>query len=565
MDTRPAPLAALARLARAAGCAEIADDAEQLADRTAAGRFYVACVGQFKRGKSTLINALLDTDALPVGVPPVTSVPTVVRWGERAARVFQSGRWRPIDPGDIREYVTQEHNPDNTRRVTGIELCLPHPLLEDGLCLVDTPGLGSVFDANAAATREFLPHIDAAIVVLGADPPISGDELRFTVELAQQVDILLFVLSKADRVPEADRAQAVAFAERVLAGALGRPVGPVYEVSATLRDRGPAASNGWRALVSALHNLPETKGQAVVQSAARRGVERLARRLEATLLEERRALLAPLEESDRHLAALTELAEGARHARRTLEPLLAAEEQELARQFERRRVEFLERAVPAAHGELERRWTPHLRRAEGLELAHSIARDRLTGWLEESEREAQAAYVRVVSRFAALAREFLERAAAAAELPGTAVQADDATWGEFQEPRGFYFTSLLSYHLSPFPWAGLADALTPNFLAHPRRRKAAHRYLEHLLAVNAIRVESDLRNRVSESRIRVARTLDGLLGMVGGSAVRALERGRAARARGESATREAVARVNALLAQVAALLGSLENGSAPAA
>jgi predicted GTPase len=553
VDARPTPLRDLARLARAAGYAELAEEAEQLADRTAAGQFYVACVGQFKRGKSTLINALLGTDLLPVGVPPVTAVPTIVRHGEPAARVFQSGRWRSINSADIRRFVTQERHPGTGNGATHVELYLPHPLLQAGLCLVDTPGLGSVFDANAAATRDFLPHIDAAIVVLGADPPISGEELRFTTELAQQIDTLLFVLSKADRIPAADREQAVAFAERVLADTLGRPVGPVYEVSATMRERGPTAPNGWSALVSALRSLPSAKGHAVVQSAARRGAARLARRLESALLEERRALLAPLEESDRRLAALTELAEGAKHARRTLEPLFAAEEHQLARQFEQRRVDFLARALPAAHAELQRGWTPRLRRAEGLELAHTIARHRLTAWLEESEREAQAAYGRTVARFAALTREFLERAAAAADLPPTALQADETAWTQLQEPRGFYFTTLLSYHVSPLPWAGLLDALTPGMLARARRRDAAHRYLEHLLTVNAIRVESDLRNRVSESRIRVGRDLDRLLDLVGRTAVRALERGRAARAQGESATRDAVCRVNGLLAQLDAL------------
>jgi hypothetical protein len=44
-------------------------------------------------------------------------------------------------------------------------------------CLVDTPGIGSVFEGNTRVTQEFLPQIDAVLFVFGADPPLSGDEL----------------------------------------------------------------------------------------------------------------------------------------------------------------------------------------------------------------------------------------------------------------------------------------------------------------------------------------------------------------------------------------------------
>ncbi|MGA8267891.1 MAG: dynamin family protein, partial [Candidatus Acidiferrales bacterium] len=85
----------LADLADDFGAAHIADTARSLAVRVSEGRFYVACVGQFKRGKSTLLNALLGSQLLPTGVVPVTSVPTIIRFGERlAARVrLQNASW----------------------------------------------------------------------------------------------------------------------------------------------------------------------------------------------------------------------------------------------------------------------------------------------------------------------------------------------------------------------------------------------------------------------------------------------------------------------------------------
>ena len=63
------------------------------------------------------------------------------------------------------------------------------------MCLVDTPGLGSVFAANTAVTQAFLPHIDAALVVVGADPPLAGEELALVEAVGHQVHNLILVLN----------------------------------------------------------------------------------------------------------------------------------------------------------------------------------------------------------------------------------------------------------------------------------------------------------------------------------------------------------------------------------
>ena len=71
----------------------------------------------------------------------------------------------------------EECNPENKKAVEAAEVFVPSTLLSSGMCFVDTPGLGSVFTGNTAATHAFIPHIDAALVVVGADPPIAGEEL----------------------------------------------------------------------------------------------------------------------------------------------------------------------------------------------------------------------------------------------------------------------------------------------------------------------------------------------------------------------------------------------------
>src|ERR1022692_2741602 len=93
-----ARLLRLAQLAEGVDSSRIADEARDLASRISEGRFYVACIGQFKRGKSTLINALIGDAVLPVGFTPVTAVPTVIRFGDqRRARVqVGDGSWQEV-------------------------------------------------------------------------------------------------------------------------------------------------------------------------------------------------------------------------------------------------------------------------------------------------------------------------------------------------------------------------------------------------------------------------------------------------------------------------------------
>jgi len=85
------------------------------------------------------------------------------------------------------------------------------------------PGLGSVFAGNTAATQAFIPHIDAALVVVGADPPIAGEELTLVEEVGRQVHEVIVVLNKADRTSDAERKIAESFTRKVLDKRLGGP------------------------------------------------------------------------------------------------------------------------------------------------------------------------------------------------------------------------------------------------------------------------------------------------------------------------------------------------------
>jgi hypothetical protein len=541
-------LQAVAAIARDAELPAVAAEAASLAERLASGRFYVACVGQFKRGKSTLLNALVGDDVLPAGVTPVTSAVTILRYGAvRGARVsYAAGTSEPIAVADIALYVSEAHNHENRRGVAAVEVFVPSPLLAGGLCLVDTPGIGSAFAGNTDATRAFVPHVDAALVVLGADPPISGDELALVLDVLAQTPQAIFVLNKADRLPGPDLRQAREFTEQLLTTRLGRPAGPVLEVSAAERIERGGPTRDWSGLEGALAALT-AESAALLTGAHRRGLAHLARQLREDMDERHGALVRPLHESETRIDALRRSVADAGTMLRELGVLMAAEQRRLLGAFQERQRLFIETDAPAAtrelHAWIDRLPSAHLGdRARAFEQASGIARVRIEQWLARMEPDADASYRDATRRFTALANEFLGRLTAA----------DDPAFGSLprslepetglRERRHYYQTSLL--HLTAPGFVNrVADLLLPR---DPRRRRIkqdAGAYLDRLLRSNSTRVVFDLEQRVEVSRRQLESELRFLLNQITASAERALARARASRETGERAVADELARI----------------------
>jgi len=219
---------------------DVAEDIAELRTRLVEGRFHLAVLGQFKRGKSTLLNALLGDRILPTSVVPVTAIPTFIRPAPTTALrvVFADGR-PPLEREDdgcqetLVGYVTEEGNPNNRCGVAFVELYHPSPLLDRGVVLIDTPGIGSTFRHNTEATLNFIPQCDAALFVVSADPPITEVEVEFLEHVRSKVAHTFFLLNKVDYLDDDERRQAEAFLRRVLTERVGLPAdSPLFCVSA---------------------------------------------------------------------------------------------------------------------------------------------------------------------------------------------------------------------------------------------------------------------------------------------------------------------------------------------
>jgi GTPase SAR1 family protein len=175
----------------------------------------VAVVGEFKRGKSTLVNALLQTDVCPTDADIVTAVPTVVRYGAEpsaAAQLEPVDRppadspddgtvEEPVDVDRLADLVSEAADPSWRRRLRSVEVRLPHRLLKTGLSLVDTPGVGGLESAHGIVTLGALRTTAGVIFVTDASQELTGPEVDFLRQALERCSAAVCVVTKTDLYP----------------------------------------------------------------------------------------------------------------------------------------------------------------------------------------------------------------------------------------------------------------------------------------------------------------------------------------------------------------------------
>jgi hypothetical protein len=165
---------------------------------------YLVVAGEFKQGKSSLVNALLGATVCPVDDDVATAVPTCVRHGAepRADLVFDGDppRREPVPLDDVRKYVV-ENGTAPGQRVAGVEIKIPRQLLAGGLIMVDTPGVGGLGSAHAAASLAAISMADAVLFVTDASQELTRSELDFLRQAYQLCGAAICVLTKFDFYP----------------------------------------------------------------------------------------------------------------------------------------------------------------------------------------------------------------------------------------------------------------------------------------------------------------------------------------------------------------------------
>lgn len=183
----------------------------------------VAVLGQFKAGKSSFLNAYLGRPLLPVGEIPVTAVISRIRFGEqeRATITFQDGRQQEIPLDGLADYVSESGNPGNRRLVQILDLETPALGNIKALRLVDTPGIGSVWQHNTETTTNWFPETGGVLFVISAERPISESEMDLLREIYQYTPEITILITKSDLFSEAHLTQIEIFIAAVLDNSFG--------------------------------------------------------------------------------------------------------------------------------------------------------------------------------------------------------------------------------------------------------------------------------------------------------------------------------------------------------
>ena len=213
------------------------DQTRDLLTKLAEDRFNLVVVGQFKRGKSSLMNAVIGRDLLPTGFLPLTSAITSLCYGPQEKAILKRSGWvlnHEIAISDLPEYVTEKGNPGNVKGVIEARVELPSPFLRRGLFFIDTPGIGSSRAENTATTYSFLPNADAIIFVTSVDAPLSEPEEAFLRDVQSYARRLFIVVNKIDLLETHEVEEVLSYVKTGVNRILQDPALRLYPISARL-------------------------------------------------------------------------------------------------------------------------------------------------------------------------------------------------------------------------------------------------------------------------------------------------------------------------------------------
>jgi GTPase Era involved in 16S rRNA processing len=322
---------------------ELGVEAKTLGKRLVDGQLHLAVLGQFKRGKSTLINALLGTKLLPSGINPVTLVPVFLHFGTEPTLdvYYRNGTSERHSVEELGSFVTESKNPQNTKGVSQVDIHFPTALLESGVVLIDTPGVGSTLQHNTDATLDFLPRCDAGIVVVSADPPITAAEVAFFRKAQSIVTEFFVVLNKVDYLAEQDIGEALRFLRETLQTELGLHQPRIFPVSACRglearqkRDEREWNASGMAALEKTLVDFGMTSKQTALTEAIRKKIANLINRANQLLALELRAIQLPGEKLETTIATFQTYSSAAHQQRQELMDLLGGDIARLEEEIE---------------------------------------------------------------------------------------------------------------------------------------------------------------------------------------------------------------------------------------
>lgn len=368
----------LATIDQLSGCVrdESAKSLASIRSKLTEEAFNLVVLGQFKRGKSTFINALLGESILPTAIVPLTSVVTILRYGpELKIEVrFLDDRRQTVSLSDLPAFITERGNPQNKKSVREVTVSYPSEYLKGGVRIIDTPGVGSVYRHNTDVAYNYLPHVDAGIFIVSADPPLSESEHQFLKDIRGFVDKLFFALNKIDQVSEEERRESLEFTARILEQVLGVGAVKIFPLSARWALEAKVGGNGKQLEQSLLpafeHRLQEflihEKGKVFLKSVVNSLLKLISDEAISFKLEQE-AIKLPVQELTAKIARFEEEMKTIGQDREHNHYLLSGHLKKLASMLESEMNAYRKESVPILQREVEEEYRRKERQGGGTE------------------------------------------------------------------------------------------------------------------------------------------------------------------------------------------------------
>jgi GTPase SAR1 family protein len=419
-------------------------------------RFHLVVLGQFKRGKSTFINCMLGDSVLPTSVIPLTSIVTVLKYGEKEAVevLFENGSRRVTPRGELAGYVTERGNPGNGKGVKQVEISFPSQYLKEGVSIIDTPGVGSTFENNTEMTYNYLPNVDAALFLLAVDPPISQSEVAFLKDIRQYVEKIFFIQNKIDYLGKEEREESLSFSKEVIEKALGMDGIRIYPLSARIALEGKQAGDldlversGLPLFDKVLGDfLLKAKGKTILRNALS-STRRLLADEEMAIELESSAIATPLDELEEKIKVFQAKMEAIKQDREDTRYYFEGEINRLIDLLDRDLQRLKEREIPRLLSELEASGKSYEDRtvSDYVRLMESALHDGIVrtfdDWAMQEEDRLNREYARVSMRYSERTNEINETiVSASAELFDIRLERVETHEAMASDSRLYYMT-----------------------------------------------------------------------------------------------------------------------------
>ncbi len=495
---------------------KIEENLKHLKRKVIENAFYLVVLGQFKRGKSTFINSLLGEKLLPTSVVPLTSIITLLKYGarEKISVVFTDGTSKEISRDELVDYVTEKGNPKNEKNVFQVIIEYPSDYLKEGVHIIDTPGVGSIFENNTEMTYNFLPKVDAALFLLAVDPPISQSELDFLKDVKQYVHKIFFIQNKIDYMDEDERKESMNFSKKVLEEALGTDHIRIFPLSAKWALEGKITGDREKIEKSCLREFDKTLSDFLMKEKAQVFLNSVIQSAKKLLTDEEfavrlklKAIATPLKDLEEKIKLFEEQLENIRQEKHDNSYLFEAEIKRLMDQLDREIEKMQQRHLPKLLEELKKAGeeNKHLGATQYVRVMEEKLQkgivETFDQWVSEQEERLNEEYSKISRRFSDRTNKIIESLMDASaklfDIKLERVETDET----ISEERRFYY--LLGDPPKFFDLEGALDffsrAVLPKGYSQTKMLKKIIKKLPERIDANCGRVRADFMRRIKES------------------------------------------------------------------